>query len=493
MHISPRELPVRIRFILAFALLAEVGIAMVTGHGTGDWRGAAAGAGVALCALLALAGAMSAMARELKRLSQAQPDEFETLLRERLGPLERSRDMFKLMAESTRGIPFTLDLGAGSFIYFGGLGVAETGIAESEWLARGALDTLIPRDTNGEVRQRFDACDNGPFEFVTTLVLRDARRREIRWTGTCERHGHTALLRGMMVDITEFRRQGRELAAAQKLESVGRLAAGVAHEINTPVQFVTDNVTFVKDAVQDLTGVIAAYQEFKNAVSAGGDPGPAARRAEAAEQSADLNYVLQEVPSAIQGSIEGLNRIATIVRSMKAFAHPDQAQKTMADINQAILSTLVIAGNEYKYVATVETDLGDLPLVQCYLGEINQVVLNLIVNAAHAIADVFKVTGVLGKITIRTRLVGSHAEISVTDTGTGIPEAARAKLFDPFFTTKEVGKGTGQGLAIARSVVVNKHSGVLDFDTEMGKGSTFYIRIPVAAPDGSAVESAVAA
>jgi two-component system NtrC family sensor kinase len=148
-------------------------------------------------------------------------------------------------------------------------------------------------------------------------------------------------------------------------------------------------------------------------------------------------------------------------------------------LNQAIRSTLVIAHNEYKFVAEIDAQFGELPLVECYLGEINQVVLNLLLNASHAISDVVRDTGVLGKITVRTRLDGGEVEISIADTGTGVPERVRDKIFDPFFTTKEVGVGTGQGLAIAFSVIVKKHGGTLRFDTECGKGTTFFIRLPI--------------
>jgi two-component system, NtrC family, sensor kinase len=178
---------------------------------------------------------------------------------------------------------------------------------------------------------------------------------------------------------------------------------------------------------------------------------------------------------------------------MKEFAHPDQAEKKYADLNQAIRSTLVVAHNEYKYVAEIDTEFGELPAVQCYLGEINQVILNLLVNASHAIADVVKDTGSRGKLTVRTRLDGDAVEISIGDTGCGIPEAAREKIFDPFFTTKEVGKGTGQGLAIARSVIVNKHGGTLRFETECGKGTTFFIRLPIDALSATAVTKQAAA
>src|SRR6202020_886631 len=177
------------------------------------------------------------------------------------------------------------------------------------------------------------------------------------------------------------------------------------------------------------------YRALQQAVQSQGDVIGAAQRAVEAEISADLDYILENAPLAIESSIEGLGRIATIVRSMKEFAHPDQAQKTLADLNQAIRSTLVIAHNGYKYVAELDAQFADLPPVECYLGEINQVVLNLLVNASHAIADVVRGTDALGKLTVRTRADGDAVEISITDTGTGIPQEARDKVFDPFFTT----------------------------------------------------------
>jgi signal transduction histidine kinase len=395
--------------------------------------------------------------------------------------LVKSREMFRLIAESTRAVPFTLDLTRGCFPYIGAQGLADSGVPECEWKVPGALDVIVPRESNQELRRRFDECQSGHFEFVSGLCQRNERRTEVRWTGTCEIVAGAKYLRGLMLDITELRRLSRELAAAQKLESVGRLAAGVAHEINTPVQFVSDNMLFVSQSITDIAAVILANRSLQHAVQAAGDIAAAARLAEQAEKAADLDYIMQNLPLALESSIEGLKRIATIVRSMKEFAHPDQAQKTFADLNQAIRSTLVIAHNEYKYVAELGTEFGDLPPVECYLGEINQVVLNLLVNAAHAISDVVKDTGGLGKLTVRTRLDGDGIEISIGDTGTGIPEEARENIFDPFFTTKEVGKGTGQGLAIARSVIVNKHGGTLRFETECGKGTTFFVRLPIEA------------
>ena len=416
-----------------------------------------------------------------------------TLLGRMSWQLAQSREMFKLMAESTKAIPFTLDLTRNCFTYIGAVGIADSGIPEPEWKVPGALDSVIPRNTNHETRHRFDECDNGPFEFVTPLSLGNDHRTEVRWTGTCERVAKAKVLRGLMLDVTELRRLGRELAAAQKLESVGRLAAGVAHEINTPVQFVSDNVQFVRTSMTELAAVIHAYQGLRLAVESASDVTAAAQLAGNAERAADLDYILENAPQALDSSIEGLRRIATIVRSMKEFAHPDQAHKTLTDLNQAIRSTLIIAHNEYKYVAELDAEYGELPAIPCYAGEINQVVLNLLVNAAHAIADVVKDTGGLGRLKVRTRLDGNEVEISIADTGTGIPEAARDKIFDPFFTTKEVGKGTGQGLAIAHSVIVKKHGGTLRFETECGKGTTFFVRLPIdATMDASAVDALAA-
>jgi signal transduction histidine kinase/HAMP domain-containing protein len=434
----------------------------------------------------ALAHSFNVMVSELNRLSvehqrlvSTERERLEALVSERTQALEQSREMFRLMAESTNAVPFTLDLTRGCFTYIGAQGVADSCVPETQWSESGALDIVIPRATNPEVRQRFDECQNGRFEFVATFAQLNGRRTEVRWTGTCESVAGAKVLRGLMLDITEVRRLGRELTAAQKLESVGRLAAGVAHEINTPVQFVSDNVQFVRTSLPDIAAVIHAYRSLRQAVLSGGDVAAAASLAAAAEKTSDIDYVMENAPPAIESSIEGLGRIATIVRSMKEFAHPDQGEKKHVDLNQAIRSTLVIARNEYKYVAEVDTEFGELPAVPCYLGEINQVILNLLVNASHAIADVVKDTGALGKIMIRTRLDGDAVEIAIGDTGTGIPESARDKIFDPFFTTKEVGKGTGQGLAIARSVIANKHGGTLRFETESGKGTTFFIRLPL--------------
>jgi signal transduction histidine kinase len=424
--------------------------------------------------------------------TKTESERVEHLVLDRTRSLEQSREMYRLIAESTKAIPFILDITRGHFTHIGQRAIAAFGFPEFQWKEPAALDVIFPRQSNPEVRTRFDECEAGSFECLTPLIHIDGRRAEVRWTGTCEWVDGAKMLRGLMLDITEVRRRGLEVAASQKLESVGRLAAGVAHEINTPVQFVTDNVHFVRTSMADIAAVVIAYRALRHAVQSQDDVIGATQRAAEAESTADLDYILENAPLAIESSIEGLARIATIVRSMKEFAHPDQAAKQPADLNQAIRSTLVVAHNEYKYVAEVDAQLGELPLVPCHLGEINQVILNLLVNASHAIADVVKDSENLGKLTVRSGVDGEHVEISISDTGMGIPEAVRAKIFDPFFTTKEVGRGTGQGLAIARSVIVNKHGGSLRFETEINKGTTFFIRLPIAAGAAPVIDKVAA-
>lgn len=281
-------------------------------------------------------------------------------------------------------------------------------------------------------------------------------------------------------DVTERLQLERDLVQAQKLESIGQLAAGVAHEINTPIQFIGDNVRFLSDSFADCLAAIRRHRELL-AIAKQGAPAPDVLGAiEAADEAADLSYVIEEIPKALSQSAEGVERIAKIVRAMKEFAHPGTDEKVPANLNKAIESTVTVARNEWKYVADLKTDLDPaLPAVPCLVGEFNQVVLNMIVNATHAIAEAVKTTGEKGTITISTGQDREFAEIRIADSGTGIPEAIRPKIFDPFFTTKEVGKGTGQGLAIARSVVVDKHGGTITVDSTVGKGTTFIIRLPL--------------
>ncbi len=280
--------------------------------------------------------------------------------------------------------------------------------------------------------------------------------------------GNLTGLVGTGFDITDRKAAEERLASSDRLESIGRLAAGVAHEINTPIQYLNDSVSFIREGVQEL---LAYIDRLHAAVPA--------RPAEVSAAEEDVEYLREELPPALSRVADGLSRIAEIVRSMKHFSHADQAEMSAVDLNAAIASTLVIARSEYKDVADVETFYGQIPQIVCHGGQINQVVLNLVVNSAHAIADQVAEHGGRGKITVRTVAEDGHVRISISDTGGGIPEGIRARIFDPFFTTKEVGRGTGQGLSIARSVIVKAHGGQLDFETEPGKGTTFHVRLPI--------------
>ena len=297
---------------------------------------------------------------------------------------------------------------------------------------------------------------------------------------TIFQNGKPVRYEGMCEDVTERNLLRTQLLQAQKLESVGQLAAGIAHEINTPTQYIGDNVRFMKDAFLDLKGLLAHYERLLLLAKSNTLTPDAIQKIEEAVRRTDADYLLEEIPKAVDQTLDGINRVSTIVSAMKEFSHPGTKDKIPLDLNHAIDSTITVARNEWKYVADLETDFDPtLPPIYCLPGELSQVILNLIVNAAHAIADVVREGGPdKGKITVQTRALADWAEIRIHDTGHGIPEGIRTRIFDPFFTTKEIGKGTGQGLAIARSVVVDKHGGSIHFETEMGKGTTFIVRLP---------------
>jgi signal transduction histidine kinase len=289
-------------------------------------------------------------------------------------------------------------------------------------------------------------------------------------------------------DVTQMKRAEHELFGAQRLAALGTLAAGVAHEINTPIQFVGDSVDFLRDASQDVFALVDSLHCLRDAVDEGGDSHVLTQllaAAREAEERADLEYLRENVPKAFDRCGDGLERVTSIVRSMKEFSHPAEKDMAPVDLNRAIMATLTVARNEYKYVADMSTELGELPPVVCYVNDINQVVLNIVVNAAHAIADVIAGTEQRGTITVRTYVEAEHAVIAIADTGGGIPEHVRHRIFDPFFTTKEVGRGTGQGLAISWTAVKEKHAGELFFETKLGHGTTFFIRLPIAGKLGA--------
>jgi PAS domain S-box-containing protein len=359
---------------------------------------------------------------------------------------------------------------------------ATLGVRAIEAVGRPLADCRI--GWNGEEVMRAIArvrADGGPLRVDDFCVL-DSKGKERRLALTINRVGDGGHASGSIVllgsDVTEHRTLTMQLAQAQKLEGIGQLAAGVAHEINTPTQYVGDNIRFLQDSWKTMRPLLDAAVTVADS-----DPTPdqlETLRTRLAES--DLPFLLEECPKAINESLEGLDRVAKIVQAMKQFSHLGLEEKLAVNLNEAIASTITVTRNEWKYIADVETDFdAHLPLVPCLRGEMNQVVLNLLVNAAHAVNDVVsKSPGERGKIVIATRQEGRWASIRITDSGPGIPPAIHPRIFEPFFTTKEVGKGTGQGLALAHSIVVQKHGGQIWFETGEGQGTTFIVRLPLA-------------
>lgn len=391
--------------------------------------------------------------------------------------LRRSEEHFRLLFRVIPHPVWVCDSERLSFLEVNDAAVSLYGYSQAEFLEMTVADIEAPRQG---AQESFEDL----LRSSSTAVHRQHRTKsghmvevEIHWH-TLEFAGRTAAL-VVAQDITERKRLEIERRHAQKLEAVGGLAAGIAHELNTPIQFVGDNVRFLQDGFAALQRLLSKHQELYQAAVSGAVPRGLIDGVREAEKAEDLDYFKEEIPKAVAQSLDGVNRVATIVRAMKEFAHPDQAEKTAADINKALASTLIVARNEIKYVADVETEFGDLPPVLCNIGDLNQVFLNLLVNAAHAVGDAVKTSGGRGTIRVKTGREKDHILIAISDTGCGIPENIRGRIFEPFFTTKEVGRGTGQGLAISHSIVVEKHGGNLFFDSCLGRGTTFYISLPV--------------
>jgi PAS domain S-box-containing protein len=356
------------------------------------------------------------------------------------------------------------------------------GYSPEEMIGR-TIAPLIPADRQQENHQILERLGRGESiqHLETTRLTKSGVLIHVLLTISPIRDSSGAVLGMAQVawDITQIKDLERQLAQTQKLESIGHLAAGIAHEINTPIQYIGDNGKFLQDAFNDLlTSVGSNAGAALSAEPVEGKPLPS-------QQELDqgvLEFLRVEIPKAIEQLLEGVDQVARIVRAMKEFSHPGPVEKLPLDINRAIESTILVSKNEWKYVAEVTTELDHaIPPVPCVAGEFNQVILNLIVNAAHAISDVVRGTNEKGAIHISTKGNGSYAEIRISDTGCGIPEAIQSKVFDPFFTTKPVGQGTGQGLAIAHSVIVQKHRGTITLESKPGQGTTLTIKLPLEA------------
>jgi PAS domain S-box-containing protein len=290
----------------------------------------------------------------------------------------------------------------------------------------------------------------------------------------CDPDGVPTGVVGVARNIGDQRTRDAEFHQESKLESLGRLSAGLAHEINSPIQFVGDNARFLEEAYQELIRVVEVYRGLLDTSSPIGWM-ERQERVRQVEAGIDFDYLQKEIPSAVEQTLEGIERVSTIVRAMKTFSHQGHTKQAPADLNEAVAATVTVTRHQVSDVADLVLDLADLPPVRCNIADLNQVFLNLIVNAADAIEE----TGHRGVITVATALEGEDVVVRVSDTGAGIPDDVRPMIFDPFFTTKDVGRGSGQGLPLARGVVQEGHGGTLTVESVLGEGTTFSVRIPV--------------
>jgi len=395
--------------------------------------------------------------------------------------LKESENRYKNLVENSFSCVYVIQ--DGRFVFSNNNAATFTGYNREEIIGKPS-DSFVQQEDRGKIREKAKKMlrgeDLSPYEFKIV-----SKTGQLRWiletVSPISYNGHPAIL-GNCIDITERRKREILNLHSQKLESVGQLAAGIAHEINTPIQFIGDNITFMKGAFQGIIALAALLDavksddllnpEFAKDICA---------RIQEKEDEIDLDFLKKEVPQAIDQSLDGLKRVALIVQAMREFSHPGGENKTDMDINKAIESTITLTRNEWKYSAELTTNLApDLPIVQGYPADFNQVILNVIINAAHALQEKDGKGGPQKeRIEISTRQDGKEVEICIRDTGAGIPQEIQSRIFDPFFTTKEVGKGTGQGLSIARNIIVKKHGGKIFFETKPGEGTAFYIRLPL--------------
>ena len=445
-------------------------------------------------------GAMRAGARDfinknnLSRLISAVNRELRSEEDRRAGRMSRlrlreSEDTFKAITGAAQDGIVMIDP-EGAVCFWNPAAERIFGYTAEEALGRGLHALIAPGKDQESFKRMFPEfvrTGEGRAIGSTTLVVARTRdQREIHVELSLSKvhfqngwHG-VAIVRDVTRRIAldaERLRMETLLHQAQKLEAMGRLAAGIAHEINTPIQYLGDNTVFLREACRDMLAYLDSVQA---AATAGWSPESLRASLAAGLEALDLAYLRDEIPKAIQQSLDGVARVARFVSAMKDFSHPSMGVKGILDLNRVIESTVLVCRNEWKYMAELDLDLDpELPAISGYADELNQAVLNLVVNAAHAIeAAGLREQGGKGLIRIRTRRAPGHVEIHVSDNGTGIPEAIRERIFDPFFTTKPVGKGTGQGLAIAHDIIVERHRGRIRIDTAPGQGTTFILELP---------------
>lgn len=350
-------------------------------------------------------------------------------------------------------------------------------------------DNMTGRDCRGIDLKAIDGSGRTLGGFHPDTVYRDIEARlkrsdgtiiPLRWNVLPVKDDKGPLLVEIFFDITERKKLERQLEISRKLESIGSLASGIAHEINTPIQYISDSISFLSSVYSDLEELREKYESLLEAVAQGRETEKEIKDISRIKDEIDLDFLLTEAPKSYERITAGIERVANIVRAMKNFAHPGGEGVKSVDINRSLSDIVTVAKNEWKYCADLELDLTpNLAPIPGHAGPLNQVFLNLLVNSAHALTDKLAETGEKGLIRIGSRLAQDYVEIFFSDTGTGIPPQIQNRIFDPFFTTKEVGKGTGQGLTIVHEIIVNRHNGSIDLKSTPGEGTTFTIRLPL--------------
>ncbi len=391
--------------------------------------------------------------------------------------LEASMERYRTLVESTNVVPWEADASL-TVSYIAPQVAVMFGAPASNFVGNTSLWECTHPSDRARVRSSLTALAASREEQADLdyrIVCGGGRTLDVRSIVSVQRGSDatSTILRGVTIDMTMMRRLESALQQARRLEAVGLLAAGIAHELNTPIQFVGDNLAFLGES---LGAMYQLHERTSSLLTL-----EQAEQARRFEEEADYAYLSEQFPKAISESADGIAHVAEIVRAMKTFAHRERSgEQASVDLDRALKALVVVARSETRDVADVVLELADIPEVMAFGGELNGVFLNLIVNAAHAIADVVGQSGERGTIHIRAARDEDDVMIAIEDTGGGIPDAIREHVFEPFFTTKEVGKGTGQGLALARAVVVDRHGGSLTFVTEAGRGTTFLVRIPIA-------------
>ena len=374
----------------------------------------------------------------------------------------------------------------GSMTYLSNAAEELTGCTLAELCAQSAWMDVIHPDDKSRYSQMIAQCKESheKLKLEYRIIHRDGSCYDVfdRGVPVLNESGDVVGINGLVVNVTAQKQARRELEKSQMLQSIGKLSAGIAHEINTPIQFLGDNMRFLDDSFKQMSELTRIYAKLRDSVSRDAPDNEIVAEISTKEEEIEIDFLIDEIPQAIEQSLDGIKLVSKIVSAMRDFSHIDDRQMAAADLNKALSSTITILRNELKYVADIEKDLDEnLPEIVCCIDDMHQVFLNLLINAAHSIEEVIDTGSVQrGVITVKTYVQGEDVVISISDTGMGISPEIREKIFEPFFTTKKKdGKGTGQGLAMVLSIVHDKHNGKIELESEVGVGTTFTIRLPI--------------